>query len=597
MHALADPRLEQELVTTDAKTTLDPATLSRVEEPHSRLGSNLAALERHQPSWASRIASATGGGEPATARDGTATFRVTDDRGRRRWFGGSSMPASSSAALFGSLSNTNMSVVLPGILTGAEALAVDAQLDPGCAIFLCESDPSALRLALTLYDYRPLIESGRLRFIDRDRVAADLAAFLQDNPGYEFPQRVLRTPQVSSTVFTVLQKDLEAALRETTAARARRAEQSRRRIVDHFSAHQGRGILIVGAGATSDAHAAAAGLRDACRDPDGCEVVLATDPRTRHLQSVLDRIERVHADVLILLDGAPAALRPQLPDAVRLVTWLTPQVDPRVAATWAAQVRTPCFVSTTDQLRAVLDLASGAGHVQLLEPGVTAGAAALTAPASARNSPLEVCVPPCPPDDPDILGLTLASQRDLWGVVRSLVFERTSAGRATAAADLLAEASAKASVAIEDTQVRRQFVELIRRRALPAARWRSVVTGLTKSGARVRALEPSATTAPACYVCPTATKTDARRLCETVTAGAPVFAWRYFTNLREAHPMLQPLLDCVIWFDRPEEVVRGVLNLGRTSPRVPDARALADHDMGARLRCLIHAARTPLQGA
>ncbi|KAA0223494.1 MAG: hypothetical protein KJ057_05515 [Phycisphaerae bacterium] len=585
-------------MTTDTKTTLDPTGHTGAEERSSRFEANLVVLARHRPSWAARVASAAGNSEPATARDGTATFRVTDPQGRRRWFGGSSMPTSSSAALFGNLSDTNMSVVLPGILTGAEVLTVDAQLDPGCAIFVCESDPAALRLALMLYDYRPLIEAGRLCFVDRDRVIADLAAFFESHPGYEFPQRVLRTPQIDPATFAKLQKDLEAALREVTAARAQRAEQSRRRIADQLSAHQGRGVLIVGAGVSSDARAAALGLQDAFREPGSCDVVLISDPRTRHLQGVLDRIERIHADVLILLDGAPAVLRPQIPDAVRLVTWLTPQVDPRVAATWATQAQTPCFVSTTEQLRAVLDPASGADHVQLLEPGVTARAAACCVPTPVQaGAPLEVCVPPCPPDDPDLLGLTLASQRDLWTVARSLIFERILAGRTAAAAELLTEASAKANVAIEDAQVRRQFLELIQRRALPAARWRTVVTGLTKSGARVRTLEPLSTETPACYVCPAATHADARRLCERVTSGAPVFAWRYFTNLREAHPMLQPLLDCVIWFDRPEEVVRGVLNLGRTSPRIPDPRVLADNDMSARLRCLIRAARALLQGA
>ena len=185
-------------------TEILPENASRVDEiadsdllqrwpAEQLLALNLDSLRQKDAALADTIAaqSLPEDVEMVLARDGSVTFRLVADGGRRDWLGYSSVPlisARSNADLI-TVDATNMA--FNGIGHGAEVQFLLERLAPYQALIVTESDPLKLNLALRLRDFSQDLALGRLVLLLGPDPAELFQEFLTNNPGYNIASQAM----------------------------------------------------------------------------------------------------------------------------------------------------------------------------------------------------------------------------------------------------------------------------------------------------------------------------------------------------------------------------------------------------------------------
>ena len=147
---------------------------------------NLHALRQRDANLADRLTAVKIPDKAALtiAHDGSVTYRIRQADGRRRWAGCTSVPLVVAQANVKRTTIGNANLAMDSIGSGAEAQAVLREMAPSQALFVTESDPVQLALALRLRDFSAELFRGRLVLFLGDNPAQQIEEFLATNPGY-----------------------------------------------------------------------------------------------------------------------------------------------------------------------------------------------------------------------------------------------------------------------------------------------------------------------------------------------------------------------------------------------------------------------------
>ena len=460
--------------------------------PNAIYERNLAALAQRQPVVAQALEATAIPDSviPAQGRDGSSTFRLPALGGRTGWFGGTSVPTVSAEALVAGMRADGANVLLPGILTGLEALLALRRLPPQNALFVAEPDPLQLKLGLHLHDYCEPSAAGRLVFLTRQNLEEDLLRFFSEHPGYQYPSRLLAAPQRPNAELAEIQRRLEAVVE--TVERQRSVQV--KRVVDGLRGRMLRPlpaeprVALVSIEAQPVTQAQVARLERALSALGWpASATLPDHPDNWHLCARLEALAEQDPDVVLLLNSLPAVLRPLLPAELLLASWHLPGgeveagLDPRLGpadSVWA---------SSRGQRDALLAAGLPAERVRMLAPaadGVLFAAEELGVGESSITCDVAV-VADLPNDKPEASNVTLPSQIALWNALREAVARRPDRYTSERAEDFLVEAERTSGVPLADEGLRAFVLHQARHCIGPARVTRVAVESLWKPGRRI----------------------------------------------------------------------------------------------------------------
>ena len=462
---------------------------------------NLSALKAFQPHVGAQV-EATAIPEaivPSKGRDGSDTFLLPGADGRGGWFGRSSMPTISTVEIFAGLRRNGGNVWLPGILTGMEPLELARRIPNHCAVFVLETSPLAIKLALHIHDYSALLSGGRLVFILAERLGDDLRQFFQAYPGYEQPTHMLTVPQVTAAQLGDLQRQGEQAVPEALQVQSQVLEASVRAI--HAQARQPAAgaprvaVLSVDPTPAVIEHARrVARALTTLRWPH--EVCVPDAPGKCHIAARIRAVERLRADWILFLGDGAGRIRSLLPQDLPVASWYAPGCA--VAADSAVELGPLDLVFAPSRGARTVMVASGtpAGRIELCEAAaddtvfspIHHGTDEPEPQASACATPpgSDVAILMDLPDDrAEACGITLASHVALWRALQDVASRQPDPYETSGAGEWLDEAQSLSGVALCDEKVRQRFLALIRTCIAPVAIGRATVRSVRLSGCRV----------------------------------------------------------------------------------------------------------------
>jgi len=449
---------------------------------------NLAALRVSQPVVAEKIDSTPipANVRPATGRDGTNTLQVPGEDGSPIWFGRSSMPSVSTAETCAGFVSNGRNAVLPGVLTGMDPIAVAGRMPSHTALFVVEENPLHVKLAMHLYNYAELIAGGRLVFLLTQDLEEHLRILLEAHPGYEVPAQLLMSPQRLPAQIAELQRQLESAGKAVSHVHNRVVESCaaniRSRTLGPLPPSPRVAVLSVDARPTSHEQAHRIG-RALAKLSWPHEVCVPDDPRKCHIAARLQAIDRVSADVVLLINSSPGVLGSILPPGLPVVSWHTPGASvPSIAGDKLANSQTVC-VSSRRVAAAMKGAGVAADAVCVCEPCAddTAYRPIDIAGEDETGAECDVALLADLPDDrAEACGIALASHRVLWQAIQETVSKNTGCYRETLAGQLVDEAQAASGVKLQDASIRDHFVNLVRGRIAPARIARAAVQTLAR---------------------------------------------------------------------------------------------------------------------
>lgn len=454
---------------------------------------NLKALRDFQPAIAPEVdrAPIPEGVEAATGRDGAPTFLIPDENGRATWFGASSMPSVSSAESFAGFVGDGRNVALPGILTGAEPLALATRIAPHCAIFVMEERPLHVKLAFHLYDYVELIATRRIVIVLLDDLPGRLQAVFEDDPGFDLPSELATVAQRSSREIAELQRRLQAAGETAFLIPARQVESAanalHRRVFGPIPPVPRVALLSVDARPAAIEHAERiARALTALHWP--YEVCVPDRPDRCHWSARLRAIESIDADLVLLVNGMGMAAETLLPPELPVGCWYFPDAILPNAITMEQPDGAVHFVSSTAQHNALIRAGVPVGSVERCNVGaddVTFFPEPIENKPAKQERPLAAVLADLLDDRPEASDVTQASHLRLWQTLKDLMADRADDYLPGMADDLLEKAQAASGTALKDAKIREHFASLLRSRIAPAIVARSACHALTRSGYQV----------------------------------------------------------------------------------------------------------------
>jgi len=425
-----------------------------------------------------------------TGRDGQPHFLIQDAQGKRAWFGGSSMPGVSAPERFAGFVGDGRNVALPGVMTGMESVFLLSRMPAHAALFVLETNPLHVKLALHLRDLTQAIEAGRWVPLmgTHDEIEQQLVSFIEGNPGYERPFHLLTSPTVTNSRIAGWTRVLETAGRRIVDHQAALASRLCRNLRAERRGPLGErpSVVVLGVDARPGALEQAGRIARALNKLAWRHEVCVPDSPSRcHSVARLRAIEVSQADVVIWLNGAPGSLRAHLPRGIGVVSWYAPDADVPASARDAVPPGDLVVAGTAAQREAAV------------AAGVPADAILLTTPAAddvlfhpietAKAGPTSydaeaVLLADLPDDRPSTAGVTMLSHVRLWRAAQRIARRETAQGRAPAAEVLLRRAESDSKVALRDADLRRKFEKLLDVLVLPAAWGRACRDALGEAG-------------------------------------------------------------------------------------------------------------------
>lgn len=462
--------------------------------PSSCYRRNIAALRTFQPRVAEVIDSARIPRDvsPATGRDGHRTLLVPGDDGQQVWLGGSSMPTISAVETFAAFFSDGRNVALPGVLTGLEPIVVAGKMPPHTALFVVEEKALHVKLALHLYDYRALLEHGRVIFVLADDLMRTLRTLFEVHPGYDVPTRIVPVPQRTDAQLAELRRQLEKAGRVLTGVHAGVVQSCLGRIQGHAPATPAAKPCV--AVLSFETRQATIGqARRIARALRGtgwpCEICVPDAPDRCHLAARLLAVERASADLVLFVNCGPGQMGSLLPVDLPTASWYLPGAGVSADVVKEAPKHHVSFASSRT-LQAALRA------VGLPDEGIEpCGPAADTVTFHPLGDPGETVntsgadvavLMDLPDDSPEAAEITLRSHVDLWRALQDVVARGIDRYRACDAAEFLEAAQRTSGVTLHDPAVSERFVMLLRSRIAPALAARVAARALTDNGLRPR---------------------------------------------------------------------------------------------------------------
>ncbi len=338
------------------------------------LARNLDALRRTQPALAQALETVAlpDGAELVTGRDGASTYLLTDPEGRRHWFGGSSMPTLSAAALMGPVDVSNTNVLLPAVATGLEPVLLAGKLSGHCAVFVHECDLAALRMAMTLRDLSALIDGGRLIILPGPDVESELIAVLREHPGCEFPSRIVPLAGGDPGLVNALKVAVEAAGRSVAAYRetAVRTIATELRARESFALAAAPRVAIISVDPRPETLAFAGRIHRAAQALNWPAATCLPDvPARCHGYARLATIRDQQADLVLTVNSFGGRIETHLNDRQPIASWFGPEGSVPAAVAEGVPSRGLHFASRPSQRDELIGAGVAAAATGVLETG------------------------------------------------------------------------------------------------------------------------------------------------------------------------------------------------------------------------------------
>jgi hypothetical protein len=467
----------------------------------SYLAKNLAAISAVLPAMAKRIEEAPipQGFAPTMGTDGTPTFARTaavEGRTRVEWLGGTSMPAASARAMVSSLDAFSGGACGLGLSigTGYEWAAFAARLPRAQLVYVYESEPAFLRMALEICDLSPLLAERRVILLTgpAEVAAIELAAFLAANLGFEPPSVLHPLVSIAPERRNLLLAAGEKIVRHVISERQLVLAQLQEKLI----------AACRQPAPTSASHAPTLAFLLTPQYPQERPIGRQTGTRNlildRHdsaslalrLKTLADRPAGVAAP-RIISDLFRLQLEPLPPD-IPVETWVPPLIGP---VYWD---RIPPAASLAPQDRVIVHFGY---HAQRLhERGIPESQIILrplTPPtpienrkkgggeAKTENAPRRVAlIADLPPSDAVSLAIELPTHQAVFAAAREIVADEYLTVHPGMSADILRRALARAGVdpKVDDPALKDPMLRIIRDVLIPAVPRLTLATALVREG-------------------------------------------------------------------------------------------------------------------
>lgn len=430
--------------------------------PAAVFQNNLAALAAIFPAMAAALREhpLPAHWRPALALDDCPTMRCEPPGAPAAWLDDSAAPQTRATELLRSVTTHDLNLALPSIGTGAELLALLAELPPARSVFVFENEPDRLAAVLRLHDLADALRSMRCVLIPWSDSAA-LEHLLDHHPGLEPPGQLIcfrHTPPAQAS-----------RLREVCDRAAQRRASSPP--VEPTPPTGGVALVYLGRDAaiqqvaealTAEAGALGGPVTVHLADRPG-----RTDPHWH--ARVLDGRR---ADFLIVIDGVgPAAT------AGTCALWHTR--EPQPGASWPPQW---LHLAATPQLAEALR-ARGVRAVDFWWPAIADDAD--PPEAAARSACL---LADLPDDSAAACGISQPTHEMLWRDVQTRATAEWDRRGAYDAFALLRSAERATGIELHPENLRSHALVAIAERVIPAAVARQIARTLAASDLTVGSL-------------------------------------------------------------------------------------------------------------
>ncbi|MCO6435558.1 MAG: hypothetical protein J5J06_00545 [Phycisphaerae bacterium] len=436
---------------------------------------NLAALSERQADVAERIAVAEppSGVEAAMGRDGCPTFRLSGS-GNRPWLGFSSMPSVSAEALVSGVAVGSDNLLLPTVLAGWEIALLLNRMPLFTVLFVIETQAWAANLVLRLHDFSAFLHDGRLLLFPFEDPFPPLVEFLDRNPGYEPPGRLIAVPQLSTVLLGEMERRLIQSVATVQAKRQDAIQDIRNRwhVRDEASQPEPR-IAVVSTSPAAPTIAWARAVGEGLRREGIVHNVCVPDrPEHVHVAARLGAAQRCGANLVLSVDALPGRLGPPMPESVSSISWLITNNVPSQDIGDPPTLDRQFLAASTSIAVKLVERGANEQFVSILEPGLPETWLAdldETGGAGHPGSPLVAILADVADDRAAALGINQHSHVQLWETVRSLCL-RTAMESGDASPDnILAAASRSIGVPVHDPEFESHLISWIEGRAMPAA--------------------------------------------------------------------------------------------------------------------------------
>lgn len=458
-----------------------------------RYNNNIAELRKSQPDVADLVDAATISEniEKAAGRDGSETFLITDETGKKHWLGYSSSPTFSTEEIFRSFRYEGGNVALPGVQTGLEPIVLLNKLPKYAALFVMEENPVHLKLVFQLYDFAQLLFSGRLVIFLEDHFESEMRTFFQAHPGYEFPRRMVKVPQCPPVTFAQWQRCLETSGQKVMAIHTKCMNESLQRIREQRtdSTSNQLCVAIISSDVRQQTNQFVGRLRRTL-DRMGWEnqSCIPDQPDRCHLATRLQTMEQVSANWVLSIQAGAESLRSLLPGDLLITNWVLPD------ATMTPQVAEDCtasgvvLIASSDQYDILSD--AGIPSTQLIRCEVAADDTVFyplesldpSEPTATLDAAIVINLPN---DDAQACGIHLNSHVKLWNTMREITIREADRYETDVAEDIFNRAQQQCGTKIDDPKIRNHFLMLLRLQLAPSVIARMTADAMVQAGYQV----------------------------------------------------------------------------------------------------------------
>lgn len=454
---------------------------------------NLDALRHHDPDLAQLLADLPlpEHVKLARGRDGATTFYLTAPDAPGQWFGRTSMPTISAPALLANFDPAGANVALAGVGSGLEAALLAHALAPHQTIFVFESDPLQLSLALRLHNLASPIRARRLLLLLADDHEPLLLRFCQDHDGFAPPTRLLNWPWLDPAdrqQFT----DLLSRVGRTIAARRSQTIAQLRLKAARLTAPQPLPdrprLTLLALSAHYQLTRLGQDLHQAATELGWpTTTVLMASPANANLLPHCRAAVESGPELLILLDHTRADL-PAASQNIPATTWLSPMATPDqplvnslipkdLCVATTAKTQTQLLEAGLDQDRILtLPLAANPARYKDLQPSQD----------QLEQARCDVAlIAPAANTDPQACGIKLHSHQVLWRKLADLISRNVDQYHDGMLEDLLSDAGRQSGVKLSEQEVRRQLLDVARMALGPTLQRLAMIQALTDADLQV----------------------------------------------------------------------------------------------------------------
>jgi len=466
---------------------------------------NLAALKLTHPLLAERIDCPFPSDSQApilsATRDGHLNFRLTQDDGCLQWFGRTSIPAVRAEALLKQFQAGQANVMLPGIGEGTEAVRLAQQIGIHRAVFVWETDQTAVQLMLRLHDVAGLITDRRLIFLicPLERLTTTLIKWLEENPGHLCPNRIMMWPWQTPNDLVACRMAVEQAFHQIESRREQQLMEIRQKISSSADAdisesvdlsikigESGSPVVPVMALLAQDqVWAVVDGLCTGASAMDWTPIKLdVRSPADIHpvkrATQLLDTAKN-GIDFAILIHHTRNEVREVLPDDIPVISWLGHPAVLDEHLLRRTSVKNFIAVSGTWMADRAAEFGLDKDHLFVCPPPCLADLEH-DCDLESGARPVDVAIiADLYPIDAESYGYQLPTYKMIWQSAVDLIAARIESFNDSQVDTLLRRAEDKAKTRIENPGIRRDMILALTTRVAHSLIWRNIVQVLVNN--------------------------------------------------------------------------------------------------------------------